>query len=210
MASGASGFDKLFPGLRVAVQTLSIISKSRYFGKLHDVGNGRRVKRLSDAGSEQQAPRQSAVLVTGGARDQLAHPYTSKVVLRPSRVCEGGDTIRRIARARVGIRENNLYENMAVGHPWIQKWQRRIQRVLTFAPLTVQGRGVFSYSSGLVPHRRPISVVVGAPIDVGPADPSPSREKVQAVHARYKKAVVELFETYRDIYDPKAADIVMI
>ena len=109
-----------------------------------------------------------------------------------------------------GFGENNLYENMAVGHPWIQKWQRRIQRVLTFAPLMVQGRGVFSYSSGLVPHRRPISVVVGAPVDVGPADPQPSREKVQAVHKRYKEAVLELFETYRDIYDPKAADIVMV
>ena len=29
-----SGFDELFPGLRVAVQTLSINFKIRYFGKI--------------------------------------------------------------------------------------------------------------------------------------------------------------------------------
>ena len=213
MASKASGFDELFPGLRVAVQTLSINFKVPVFREncmmlgMGDASKGCLMRALSS-----KRPGSSAVLVTGGARESmLAHPYTSKVVLK-----DRAGFVKVAIRAGAslvpvwGFGENNLYENMAVGHPWIQKWQRRIQRVLTFAPLMVQGRGVFSYSSGLVPHRRPISVVVGAPIDVGPADPEPSREKVQAIHKRYKAAVVELFERYRDIYDPKAADIVMV
>ena len=103
-----------------------------------------------------------------------------------------------------------MYENLAIGHPFIQKWQRRIQRLVTFAPLLVQGRGVFSYSSGLVPHRRPITTVVGSPIDMGPPDPHPSREKVKKYHEMYKKAVVELFNNYREIYDPKAGDVEFI
>jgi 2-acylglycerol O-acyltransferase 2 len=88
----------------------------------------------------------------------------------------------------------------------IQKWQRRIQRLLTFAPLLVQGRGVFSYSSGLVPHRRPITTVVGVPIVIE-KDLNPDREKVQKYHKMYKDAILELFNNYRDIYDPKAKDI---
>ena len=38
----------------------------------------------------------------------------------------------------------------------------------------MSGRGVFAYSGGLIPHRRPISILVGDPIDVGPADPNPT------------------------------------
>ena len=101
---------------------------------------------LSDAGSEQQAPRRRACSSQVARASRCLRIHEQSCVEGPSRVCEGGDTIWRIARARVGIGET-LYENAAVC-PWIQKWQRRIQRVLTFAPLMVQGRGVFSYSSG--------------------------------------------------------------
>lgn len=57
-----------------------------------------------------------------------------------------------------GFGENNLYENMAIDSPTIRRWQQRIQRALTFAPLLVAGRGVFSYTGGLMPRRRPITV----------------------------------------------------
>ena len=213
MASKASGFDELFPGLRVAVQTLSVNFKVPVFREnCLMLGMGDASKECLMRALSSKRPGGCAVLVTGGARESmLAHPYTSKVVLK-----DRAGFVKVAIRAGAslvpvwGFGENNLYENIAIGHPWIQKWQRRIQRVLTFAPLMVQGRGVFSYSSGLVPHRRPISVVVGAPIDVGPADPNPAPERVREIHALYKKAILELFEKYRDIYDPKAKDIVMI
>ena len=51
-----------------------------------------------------------------------------------------------------------------------------------------------------------ITTVVGVPIVVE-KDANPSREKVQKYHALYKKAVLELFNNYRDIYDPKANDV---
>ena len=85
-------------------------------------------------------------------------------------------------------------------------FQRKIQKLLTFAPVMVAGRGVFSYSGGILPHRRPITVVFGAPIKVE-KDANPSSEKVQELHARYKAAVVDLFESLKDIYDPRAEPI---
>ena len=109
-----------------------------------------------------------------------------------------------------GFGENNLYENLAIDWPWAQRWQRRIQKAVAFAPLVVSGRGVFSYSGGLVPRRRPITVVFGTAIDVGDPDPNPTAERVRELHERYKAAVQELFRNYRDIYDPKAADIQFI
>lgn len=38
-------------------------------------------------------------------------------------------------------------------------------------------------------------------------DLNPDREKVQKYHKMYKDAILELFNNYRDIYDPKAKDI---
>ena len=212
MSTGASGFDELFPGLSVSVQTLSINFKVPVFRE-NCIGLG-----MGDASKEcitnalTRGPGSCAALVTGGAKESMhAQPYSSKVVLR-----DRAGFVKLALRTGAllvpmwGFGENNLYENLAIGHPFIQKWQRRIQRLVTFAPLLVQGRGVFSYSSGLVPHRRPITTVVGSPIDMGPPDPHPSREKVQKYHEMYKKAVVELFNNYREIYDPKAGDVEFI
>jgi hypothetical protein len=109
-----------------------------------------------------------------------------------------------------GFGENNLYENLAADSPYLQRWQRRIQKAITVAPLMVSGRGVFSYGGGLVPRRRPITVVVGAPIHVDEPDPNPSKEQIEKLHKKYKAAVSELFHRYRDIYDPKARDVVFV
>jgi hypothetical protein len=77
-------------------------------------------------------------------------------------------------------------------------------KAISFAPLLMEGRGVFSYSGGLIPHRRPITVVVGDPIHLGKPDPNPSPERIAEVHAQYKAAVCRLFDRHKDIYDPKA------
>ena len=68
----------------------------------------------------------------------------------------------------------------------------------------MEGRGVFSYSGGLIPHRRPITAVVGDPITTGKPDPNPSNERIAEVHKQYQDAVRKLFDRYKDIYDPKA------
>ena len=155
------------------------------------------------------APGSSAVLVTGGAKESMfSHPFTLKVVLKDR---AGFVKIALGTGAALvpmwGFGENNLYENLAVNSPNLRRWQRRIQRIISFAPLLVAGRGVFSYSGGLIPHRRPITVVVGQPIFVGEAESEPSMERIAKYHKMYKEAVLELFDTYKDIYDPKAEPI---
>jgi len=209
MASAATGFDELFPGLRVSVQTLGINFKLPFTREnLISLGVG-------DASKESlikvltEAPGSGAVLVTGGAKESMfAHPGVSKVVLKD----RAGFVKMAIKTGAAlvpvwGYGENNLYENLTISSPTLRKWQRRIQKVLSVAPLLVAGRGVFSYSGGLMPRRRPITVVVGAPLDVGKPDPDPSQEKITKVHEAYKQAVLELFQRHKDIYDPKAEPI---
>ena len=116
-----------------------------------------------------------------------------------------------------GFGENNVYENLAIGSPRILRWQRRIQRLITFAPLLVAGRGVFSYSGGFIPHRRPITVLIGDPIHVGAALTAADLQKggkghgrLDEVHREYQAAVLKLFNNYKDIYDPKAQPLQFI
>ena len=82
MASGASGFDELFPGLELSVQTLSINFKVPVFRE-NCIGLG-----MGDASKQSimtaltRGPGASASLVVGGAKESmLAQPYSSKVVL---------------------------------------------------------------------------------------------------------------------------------
>ncbi|KAB0353401.1 hypothetical protein FD755_023895 [Muntiacus reevesi] len=59
---------------------------------------------------------------------------------------------------------------------------------------------VFQYSFGLMPYRRPITTVVGKPIEVQKT-PHPSQEEVDSLHQRYMKEVENLFEAHKLKYN---------
>jgi len=213
IGTGVCGFNELFPGLKAHVQTLSINFRIPFYREtLIMLGAGDASRETLKNTLTPKSPGNSVVLVTGGALESMySAPHVSKVVLK-SRA--GFVKIAMQTGANLvpvwGFGENDLYDNLAAGSPTIIKWQRKIQRMISFAPLIVAGRGVFSYSGGLLPHRRPISVVIGKPIPVGAPNPNPTSEQINEVHTKYKQAVVELFNKYRDVYDPKAEDIEFI
>lgn len=41
----------------------------------------------------------------------------------------------------------------------LRKIQEKIQSMIAFAPVLFYGRGVFQYTFGMIPHRRPVHVV---------------------------------------------------
>jgi 2-acylglycerol O-acyltransferase 2 len=60
--------------------------------------------------------------------------------------------------------ETDVYD---VEHwPWAEALQARMQKLLGFAVPVFHGRGIFNYDFGLLPYRRPIAVVVGAPLEL--------------------------------------------
>jgi len=207
-ATSFSGMESMFPGLKLFLQTLNInffLPVMREHMMRLGVGDASAPTLMKML----RSPGTSVMLVTGGAKESMyAHPRDARVVLKTR---QGFVRIAiRTGSALVpvwGFGENNLYENLAVHSSTIRRWQRRIQRAITFTPVLVAGRGVFTYHGGLMPRRRPITVVIGAPIPVGEAEEQPSQERVDQIHAKYLHAVQELYYLYRDIYDPKANDI---
>lgn len=81
----------------------------------------------------------------------------------------------------------------------VRKFQDYLQNVMGFAPVMFFGRGVFQYNFGIIPHRKPMTLVVGAPIKVDKVA-EPSREQINELHAKYVESLVKLYEEYNPIY----------
>ncbi|KAK6167294.1 hypothetical protein SNE40_021360 [Patella caerulea] len=96
--------------------------------------------------------------------------------------------------------ENDLY--VQVPNPdgsRLRKFQDFCTKRLGFSPPIFHGRGIFNYNFGLVPYRRPLNSVVGAPINVEKNE-NPTTEEVDDLHDRYLKALTELFEKHKVKY----------
>ena len=62
--------------------------------------------------------------------------------------------------------ENDLFDQ--VSNPrgsWLRDIQLKIQRKVAFAPVLFHGRGIFQYTFGFLPHRKPVNVV-GKSMDI--------------------------------------------
>lgn len=56
--------------------------------------------------------------------------------------------------------ENEIYDQ--VNNPpgsRMRRFQERVLEVVSFPPILIKGRGIFQYSFGIVPKRRPITTV---------------------------------------------------
>ena len=56
--------------------------------------------------------------------------------------------------------ENDVFNQ--VNNPrgsWLRDIQLKIQKKVAFAPVLFHGRGIFQYTFGFLPHRKPINVV---------------------------------------------------
>eukprot|EP01061_Rhynchopus_euleeides_P013427 TRINITY_DN23447_c1_g2_i1.p2 TRINITY_DN23447_c1_g2~~TRINITY_DN23447_c1_g2_i1.p2 ORF type:complete len:516 (+),score=228.06 TRINITY_DN23447_c1_g2_i1:60-1607(+) len=203
--------ERLLPGLHITAQTLPmnfLLPVMREHCIAIGAGNASR-KCITQALTWRKGA--STVLVVGGAKEALhAAPHTNKIALKD-----------RMGFVKIALRtgaslvpmysygENSLYENLSADRPRLLAWQRRIQKLLTFAPLLVAGRGVFSYSGGLIPHRRPITLVIGEPVSFGKKE-NPTNEEVEAAHAKYIEVLRDLFNRYRNIYDPRCEDLILV
>jgi len=101
-----------------------------------------------------------------------------------------------------------LFDQIARDDPSsrLRRCQLWLIRTLGFCLPLVKGRGIFQYDLGLMPHRRPCTVVVGPPVEV-PKEENPTDEVVDKYHALYCKALVELFDRNKKKFGgPAVAD----
>lgn len=143
-----------------------------------------------------------SIIVLGGAEESLdAHPGKFTLFIR-----------RRKGFVKIALThgaylvpvfsfgENELFKQ--VSNPegsLLRTVQDKLQKIMGFALPLFHARGVFQYSFGLVPYRKPIHTVVGHPIPVHQT-PNPSREQVEELHQTYMEELRKLFEEHKGKY----------
>lgn len=214
-ATATTGWDALFPGVTPHLLTLVANLKVPFFRELL------LALRVVDASRETCAavldgpPGSSLAIVVGGAAEALeARPGTYVVNLHHRgfvrvAAAAGADLVPVLS-----FHENDLFRILAPGRASpLRRGQEWVKRKFQWAPVLFHGRGAFNYYYGLLPFRRRVVTVVGAPIPVPRVGGDLRRDPdavalVEAVHRRYAAALRELFHAHADAYDPhRRADI---
>ncbi|KAJ7543047.1 hypothetical protein O6H91_09G023200 [Diphasiastrum complanatum] len=133
----------------------------------------------------------SVIIIPGGVQECL--------YMRPG--CEVAFLKKRFGFVRIAIQEGSplvpvfifnqtkTYSYVKLGHgEWFNKFSRKVG----VAPIWIWGE----YLS-IIPHRTPLYIAVGKPIEVKKID-NPSNEEIGEVHAKFLKAFEELFEKHKE------------
>ncbi|CAD6193827.1 unnamed protein product [Caenorhabditis auriculariae] len=200
----ATGFKEKFPGINSTIMTLN---GQFYFPFRREFGLLLGGVESSAASLEYllKVPGQgrAVAIVLGGATEALdAHPGKHILNLSTRRgycrhaLKHGADLV-----PMYNFGENDIFEQSSNPRGSILRLvQEKIKRNFGFCPPLLRGRGVFNYIFGIIPHRKPITSVMGAPIRVGKVE-RPTEKQVDELHHRYCQALVKLFEDHKYLHN---------
>ncbi|KAI2777349.1 DAGAT-domain-containing protein [Daldinia loculata] len=206
----ALGFSKKFPGITNSVLTLDSNFRIPLYREyilalgLRSVSKESIVNILTKGGPNGEGMGRAVTIVIGGARESLeAQPGQMRLILKERKgfvriaVRTGADLVPVLA-----FGENNLYDQLhPKEHPLVHKLQMFVLKVWKFTLPFLHGRGIFNYDVGLMPYRRPLNVVVGAPIKVTQSAVVDQAE-VDRLHDQYITELEKLWDQYKDRFAP--------
>ncbi|KAI9591280.1 diacylglycerol acyltransferase [Syncephalis fuscata] len=198
----ANNVSELLPGINCRLMTLASNFSIPLYRDFILSLNITSVSRKSIERILAKGPGNSCMIVIGGAAESLnARPGVSDLTLK-----------KRLGFIKLAIRsgadlvpvfsfgENDIYDqvNNEQGS-MVRTIQTRFQSIFGFTTPLFHGRGIFNYSMGVLPHRRPINTVIGRPIRVQQCD-NPSMEQVLAVQQQYIKGLQSVYDNHKDVY----------
>ncbi|KAI0206408.1 diacylglycerol acyltransferase-domain-containing protein [Astrocystis sublimbata] len=209
-ATDSLGFSEKFPGITNSLLTLDSNFRIPFYRE-YILGMGVRsvskesiVNILSKGGPNGEGMGRGVTVVVGGARESLeARPGIMRFILKERKgfiklaVRCGADLVPVLA-----FGENNLYDQLHPHeHPFMHRIQMFVLKVWKFTLPFLHGRGIFNYDVGLMPYRRPLNIVVGAPIKVRQSS-SVDMEEVNRLHGLYVAELEKLWDRYKDEFAP--------
>ncbi|KAL4429391.1 hypothetical protein ABPG77_005165 [Micractinium sp. CCAP 211/92] len=203
------GFSKLFPGIRLSIGVLDLnlcVAFCREICLLHglcDVSRSTLLARL------RRGPGASVFLAVGGAAESLlTMPGCMDLILKRRRgfvrvaLEAGADLVPVIA-----FGENEVYDRTPlVPGSFADRAQRLTKKLCGFMVPRGWGAGILNLRSGPLPLRKPLTIVVGAPLRLpeygGDLRSEEGAALVDACHARYCEALQSLYDAHKDRYAP--------
>ncbi|XP_021962460.1 2-acylglycerol O-acyltransferase 1 isoform X2 [Folsomia candida] len=212
-ATEGTSFSENFPGITPHLLTLEgHYSFPLYREYLMSSGACSASKRSLNYLLSRPGGGHAAVLVVGGAPESLESRPGSYILKLKDRKGFIKTALRHGASLVPIFSFGEIEIYTQVHFPTGSKRKRiqsRLQRVLGLAPCLFNGRGIFQYSFGIIPQRRPLTTVVGEPIDV-PKTADPTSADIDALHAKYVASLQKLFYTYRDLYATPETELIII
>ncbi|MPC29016.1 2-acylglycerol O-acyltransferase 1 [Portunus trituberculatus] len=202
-ATEGTNFSKNFPGFTPHLLTLEGHFLLPFYREFFMASGAVSATRESmDYLLGREGTGRALCLVVGGAKESLdCHP--GEVCLHLSKrkgFCKMALRHGASLVPMFSFGENEIYDQVANPEgSLIRRFQNFLQSIIGLAPCLFIGRGIFQYSFGIVPFRKPIYTVVGTPIDV-PQVKMPTKEQIVALHEKYVKAVVDLYNKYKHKY----------
>lgn len=209
-ATDALGFSEKFPGITNSLLTLDSNFRIPLYREyvlaagVRSVSKESIVNILTKGGPNGEGMGRGVTIVIGGARESLeAQPGQMRLILKERKgfvkiaVRTGADLVPVLA-----FGENNLYDQLhPKEHPLVHKLQMFILKVWKFTLPFLHGRGIFNYDVGLMPYRRPLNIVVGAPIKVTQAS-AVDQAEINRLHDLYVAELEKLWNRYKDEFAP--------
>ncbi|XP_030632679.1 2-acylglycerol O-acyltransferase 1-like [Chanos chanos] len=198
-----TGFQELFPGITPYLHVLSVWFQVPFLREyLMSAGLVSCSKKSITHVLSRERGGNVSIIVIGGAAESLeARPGSLTL-----------EVLNRKGFVRIALKcgaylvpvfsfgENDLFNQ--VKNPkgsLIRGIQEKMRKTLGFTAPLFHGRGVFQYSFGIMPYRKPVYTVVGEPIAVD-YTMCPSSEDVDRLHSRYLQALSQLFEKHKTKY----------
>jgi len=204
-ATEGTGFSETFPGITPFACTLAgqfcfpirreyILMTGCIEVSKEALGN---VLRESNKGH-------AAVITVGGASEILrARPGHYDLVLGRRKgfiraaIVNGADLVPVLSFGEIELFNQCEYGPKSF---WYTRIQDTVKRLITYPIVIFYARGVLNYSSGFMPHRKPVFTVVGSPIRVK-KDERPSQRKIDKLHCQYVEELKQLFENHKLKYN---------
>eukprot|EP00112_Aurelia_sp_Birch-Aquarium-sp1_P004900 Seg1554.2 transcript_id=Seg1554.2/GoldUCD/mRNA.D3Y31 product="2-acylglycerol O-acyltransferase 2-A" protein_id=Seg1554.2/GoldUCD/D3Y31 len=201
----ANNFSELFPGITPNLLVLKLLFKFPFYREMMmalgicDVSK----ESIIHLCSKNQGGN-AVIIVVGGAAESLnAHPGAATLTLKDRKGFVKMALVTGSALVPVySFGENDLFSQ--VDNPkgsWLRSFQIRFMKIVSFAPVLFHGRGIFQYNFGLLPYRRHVTTIVGAPIPVYKRA-NPTMEDIDRLHKKYIERLQMLFDKYKGKYAP--------
>ena len=162
-------------------------------------------------------PSTAVIVVVGGAAESM-HAYEGSLdlVLETRRGFVREAILAKASLVPViAFGENDLYKVFETDESsWVASMQTLVKKNFGFAMPVFEGRSIFFLNFGVMPQRKPVNVVVGAPIPPPKLDdykafaPSIDRktdepknkdgEILKEHHAKYIEGLEKLYHTYKN------------
>ncbi|KAK9402587.1 2-acylglycerol O-acyltransferase 2-A-like [Crotalus adamanteus] len=168
LCTEANGFSKHFPGLKLYPTMLSMLFRVPFFRDYWmSLGAIPSSKESASYILRKKEGGNIVMIVVGGAKEALdAHPGAYTLVLQNRKgfvrlAIENGMPLVPV----FSFGENELYDQ--VENPkgsWLRWTQDRLQKIMGFSLPLFYARGIFQYTFGFLPYRKPILTVAQCPI----------------------------------------------